>query len=91
MDHLGTGTLVRARFVNARLFAATIPLTALVPVFTLAGRRVHITFAAFFIVATFLYHLLVVLPLVGGSVCGRRYFASGFTLRLERRCKRKRS
>ena len=92
MDYLGTGTLVRARLVHAGLFTATIPLTALVPVFTLTGRGVHIPFAAFFLLVPFLYHLLFILPLFfGGSVCGRGDFTSGFTLRLERRRIRRRS
>ena len=85
LDHLGTGALVRARLVHAGFFAATIPLTALVPVFTLTGRRVDIAFAAFFLLVPFLYHLLFILPFFGGSVCGGRDLTSGFTLRLERR------
>ena len=84
LDHLGTGALVRARLVHAGFFAATIPLTALVPVFTLTGRRVDIAFAAFFLLVPFLYHLFFVFPLVGGKVWGRGHLTSGFTLRLER-------
>ena len=47
LDHLGTGALVGARLVDAGFFAATVSLTALVPVFTLTRWRVHITFTAF--------------------------------------------
>ena len=84
LDHLGTGALVGARLVDAGFFAATVSLTALVPVFTLTGWRVHITFAAFLLLVPFLHHLLFILPLLGGSVCGRGNLASGFTLRLKK-------
>ena len=85
LNHLGTGALIRARLVQAGFFAAPIPLTALVPVFALTGRRVDIAFATFFLLIPFLYHLFLTLPLVGGKVWGRGNLTSGFTLRLERR------
>ena len=84
-DHLGTGTLVGARLVDARFFAAPVSLAALVPVLALTRRRVHVALATILLLLiTFLFLLFFIVPFIGGCIGGGRHLTSWLTFRLKK-------